>query len=38
MRLLEDGSVLEAGLNVLGSVVLGVLAAAAGYAAATALL
>lgn len=38
MRLLEDGSVLEAGLNVLGSVVLGVLAATAGYAAATALL
>jgi CrcB protein len=38
MRLLEDGSVLEAGLNVVGSVVLGVLAATAGFAAATALL
>lgn len=38
MRLLEDGAVLEAGLNVLGSVVLSVLAASAGFAAATALL
>jgi CrcB protein len=37
MRLLEDGSVLEAGLNALTSVVLGVLAAGAGYAAAHAL-
>ena len=32
-RLLEEGSLLEAGLNALGSLVLGVLAAAAGYAA-----
>lgn len=38
MRLLEDGSVMEAGLNVVGSVVLGVLAASAGFAAATALM
>jgi fluoride exporter len=37
MRLLEDGSVLEAGLNVIGSVVLGVVAATAGFAAAGAL-
>ena len=37
MRLLEEGSVLEAGLNVVGSVVLGVLAATAGFAAASAL-
>ena len=32
VRLLEEGSVLEAGLNALGSLVLGVLAAAAGFA------
>ncbi|GAB2849651.1 fluoride efflux transporter CrcB [Actinoallomurus bryophytorum] len=32
-RLLEEGSLLEAGLNALGSLVLGVLAAALGYAA-----
>jgi CrcB protein len=38
MRLLEDGSVLEAGLNTVGSVVLAVVAASAGFAAATALL
>ena len=38
MRLVEDGSVLEAGLNALGSIVFAVLAAAAGFAAATALL
>jgi CrcB protein len=38
MRLLEDGSVLEAGLNAAGSVLLGVLAAGAGYAVAHALL
>jgi fluoride exporter len=31
-RLLEEGSVLEAGLNALGSLVLGLLAATAGYA------
>lgn len=36
-RLLEDGSLPEAGLNALGSVLLGVLAAAAGYALAVAL-
>jgi CrcB protein len=38
VRLLEDGSVLEAGLNAAVSVALGVLAAAGGYAAAAALL
>ncbi|MEU7690865.1 fluoride efflux transporter CrcB [Microbispora hainanensis] len=32
VRLLEEGSVLEAGLNALGSLVFGVLAAAAGFA------
>jgi fluoride exporter len=32
MRLLEEGSVLDAGLNAVGSVVLAVLAAAAGFA------
>ncbi|GGO22227.1 putative fluoride ion transporter CrcB 2 [Microbispora rosea subsp. aerata] len=32
VRLLEEGSVLEAGLNTLGSLVLGLLAAAAGFA------
>ncbi|MEU6428619.1 fluoride efflux transporter CrcB [Microbispora sp. NPDC046973] len=32
VRLLEEGSVLEAGLNALGSLVLGVVAAAAGFA------
>jgi CrcB protein len=32
VRLLEEGSVLEAGLNALGSLVLGLLAAAAGFA------
>ncbi|MEU8269301.1 fluoride efflux transporter CrcB [Sphaerisporangium sp. NPDC049002] len=31
-RLLEEGSIVEAGLNALGSLVLGVLAAVAGYA------
>ena len=31
VRLLEEGSLLEAGLNALGSLVLGILAAAAGY-------
>jgi len=34
MRLLEEGSLLEAGLNALGSLVLAVLAATAGFAAA----
>ncbi|MEU6174077.1 fluoride efflux transporter CrcB [Streptantibioticus parmotrematis] len=32
MRLLEDGSLAEAGINALGSLVLGTLAAVAGYA------
>jgi CrcB protein len=36
-RLLEEGSLLEAGLNALGSLVLGILAAAAGFALAVAL-
>ncbi|MEN3533943.1 fluoride efflux transporter CrcB [Microbispora sp. ZYX-F-249] len=38
VRLLEEGSVLEASLNALGSLVLGVLAAAAGFALAALLL
>ncbi|MEV4457055.1 fluoride efflux transporter CrcB [Microbispora sp. NPDC004025] len=38
VRLLEEGSVLEACLNALGSLVLGVLAAAAGFALAALLL
>jgi CrcB protein len=37
VRLLEDGSPAEAGLNALGSLVLGVLAAVGAYAAASAL-
>ena len=36
-RLLEEGSLVEAGLNALGSLVLGVLAAVLGYAAGVAL-
>jgi CrcB protein len=32
VRLLEDGSLAEAGLNALGSLLLGLAAAAAGYA------
>jgi fluoride exporter len=35
-RLLEEGSLLEAGLNALGSLVLGILIATAGYAIGTA--
>jgi CrcB protein len=37
VRLLEDGSVLEAGLNVAAGLLLGVLAAACGYGVAAAL-
>ncbi|HUZ26454.1 MAG TPA: fluoride efflux transporter CrcB [Streptosporangiaceae bacterium] len=37
LRLLEDGAIAEAGMNLLGSVVAGVLAAGLGFALATAL-